>query len=124
MQNSDSTNPPITTRQVVGLVVLLAFCVGLAAGIIHFAKGWEAEKREAILRNPGYATGTITRVRTYKKKRISVQYTVGGKQYFLRTRVSRAFLRTHDQGDTTAVIYSKADPASAMLRAKLRPSSR
>lgn len=123
MQAPDSNTSPATTRQIVGIVFGLAFCVAFFAGIIYFIKANIAEKRAAVLRNPGYATGVITRVRTYKGKRISVQYTVGGVEYKLRTRAPRNFLRTHAKGDTTAVIYSTVDPANAILKAKLRSSA-
>ncbi|SNC60617.1 hypothetical protein SAMN06265337_0297 [Hymenobacter gelipurpurascens] len=124
MQASDSTPSPTTTRQVIGIVLGLVFCFAVAAGIIYFVITKTAEERELILKNPGYATGIITRVRRFKGKRISVQYTVAGKQYSLRTRVPAVFLHTHKKGDTTTVIYSRADPSSAILRAKLRPSTK
>ncbi|MCR5886608.1 hypothetical protein LRS06_02225 [Hymenobacter sp. J193] len=123
MPAPDSTNPPTSTRQVVGLVLGLIFCFAVAAGIIYFVITKTAEERELILSNPGYATGIITRVRRFKGKRISVQYIVAGKAYSLRTRVPGAFLRTHKKGDTTAVIYAKSDPANAILKAKLRSST-
>jgi hypothetical protein len=123
LQPSNSNSKPATTRQIVGIVFGLAFCIALFAGIIYFVKANVAAKREAILKNPGYATGIITRVRTYKKKRISVRYIVNGMEYSLGTRVTRTFLRTHKKGDTTAVIYSKADPSNALLKAKLRSST-
>ena len=124
MQAPDSSNPPTPTRQVVGIVLGLAFCVAVFAGVIYFVKAERAEKRALILKNPGYVTGIITRVRTYKGRRVSVQYTVGGADYSLRTRVTRSFLRTHAKGDTTAVIYSRSDPSSAILKATLRPSTK
>ncbi|NVO85826.1 DUF3592 domain-containing protein [Hymenobacter terrestris] len=124
MRAPDSLNPPkITRRQVVGIILGLAFCVALLAGLIHFIKTDIAEKRELLLKNPGYATGVITRVRRYKGRRVSVRYTVGGVEYSFRTRVPRMFLRTHAKGDTTAVIYAKSDPANATLKARLRPST-
>lgn len=110
----------MTRRQVVGIILGLAFCIALFAGLIYFIKADIAEKRAAILKNPGYATGIITRVRTYKGRRVSVRYTVGGVEHSLRTRVSRNFLRTHAKGDTTAVIFSTTDPANAILKTKLR----
>ena len=124
MQSPDSTPPPTTNRQVIGIVLVLVFCIAVAAGIVYFVITKTAEKRESILKNPGYATGIITRVRRFKGKRISVQYTVAGKQYSLRTRVRTVFLRTHKKGDTTTVIYSRTDPSSAILKAKLRPSTK
>jgi hypothetical protein len=124
MHAPDSPNPPkMTRRQTVGITLGLAFCIALLAGLIYFIKADIAEKRAAILKNPGYATGIITRVRTYKGRRVSVRYTVGGAEYSIRTRVPRNFLRTHTKGDTTAVIYSKVDPANALLKAKLRAST-
>ncbi|WP_155832881.1 DUF3592 domain-containing protein [Hymenobacter swuensis] len=122
MQAPDSTTPQMTRRQTVGIILGLAFCIALFAGLIYFVKADRAEKRALILKNPGYATGIITRVRRYKGRRISVRYTVGGVEHFLRTRVSRNFLRTHAKGDTTAVIYAKSDPANAILKARLRSS--
>lgn len=112
----------MTRRQTVGITLGLAFCIALLAGLIYFIKTDIAEKRAAILKNPGYATGIITRVRRYKGRRISVRYTVGGVEHSLRTRVSRNFLRTHAKGDTTAIIYAKSDPANAILKARLRSS--
>ncbi|MCC2548154.1 hypothetical protein LJY25_17020 [Hymenobacter sp. BT175] len=123
MPAPDLNKPPTTTRQALGLVLGLVFCIALSAGIIYFVITKSAEKREAILKNPGYTAGIITRVRRFKGKRISVQYTVGGVAYSIRTRVPAAFLRTHQKGDTTAVIYSKADPANAVLKVKLRSST-
>jgi hypothetical protein len=123
-QIPDSSSTPTTTRQVVGIVLGLAFCVALFAGIIYFVKADIAEKRALILKNPGYTTGIITRVKTYRGRRVTVQYAVGGMEYSLRSRVPRSFLRTHEKGDTTAVIYSRANPASAILKAKLRSSTK
>ncbi|WP_456298821.1 DUF3592 domain-containing protein [Hymenobacter yonginensis] len=112
----------MTRRQAVGITIALAFCIALFAGLIYFIRADRAEKRAAILKNPGYATGIITRVRRYKSRRVSVRYTVGGVEHLLRARVSRNFLRTHAKGDTTAVIYAKSDPANAILKARLRSS--
>ena len=123
LQTPDSSSKPNRTWQIVGIVLSLAFCIAFIAGVIYFIRADVAEKREAILKNPGYATGIITRVRTYKKKRVVVRYIVNGTEYSLRTRVPRSFLRTHTKGDTTAVMYSKADPSNALLKAKFRSSS-
>jgi hypothetical protein len=123
LQPPDSNSSRITTRQVVSIIIGLAICVAFLAGIIYFVRKDIAKKREAILKNPGVATGVITRVRTHKKKLVSVRYTVGGVEYSLRTRVTRNFLRTHEKGDTTAVIYSTINPANAILKAKLRSST-
>ncbi|WP_449404892.1 DUF3592 domain-containing protein [Hymenobacter perfusus] len=123
MQAPDSTTPPqMTRRQIVGLALGLAFSIALFASLIYFIRADIAEQRAAILKNPGYATGIITRVRRHKNRRVSVRYTVGGVEHSLRTRVSRNFLRTHAKGDTTAVIYAKSDPANAILKARLRSS--
>ncbi|WP_431357450.1 DUF3592 domain-containing protein [Hymenobacter lucidus] len=123
MQAPNSTTPPTKTRQIISLVLGLAVGIAFFAGGVYFVKKDRAEKRELILKNPGYATGIITRRRTYKGRRISVRYTVGGVEYSLRTRVPRNFLRTHEKGDTTAVIYSTVDPSNAILKAKLRSSA-
>jgi hypothetical protein len=124
MQTPDSNTSPTTTRQIISLVLGLVVGIAFFAGVIYFVKAERAEKREMILKNPGYTTGIITRRRTHKIRRIAVQYTVGGVKYTLRTRVTRAFLRTHAKGDTTAVIYATTDPANAILKAKLRPSTK
>ncbi|UOQ52289.1 hypothetical protein [Hymenobacter cellulosivorans] len=123
MQAPDSNNSPTMTRQVVNLVLGMVVGVALFAGIVYFVKADRAEKRALILKNPGYATGIITRIRTHKAKRVSVQYTVGGVKYSLKTRVPRSFVRTHEKGDTTAVIYATTDPANAILKVKLQPST-
>jgi hypothetical protein len=123
LQTPDSSSKPNRTWYIVGIVLGLAFCIAFFAGVIYFIRADVAEKREAILKNPGYATGIITRVRTYKKRSVSVQYRVDGSNYSLRTRVPRSFLRTHKKGDTTAVMYSKVDPSNALLKAKFRSSS-
>ncbi|UOQ71455.1 DUF3592 domain-containing protein [Hymenobacter cellulosilyticus] len=124
MQAPDSTTSPTTTRQIISLVLGLVLGIAFFAGVVYFVKKDKAEKRALILKNPGYATGIITRVRTHKSRRVTVQYIVGGAEYSLRTRVPRIFLRTHAKGDTTAVIYSKANPASAILKATLRSSTK
>ncbi|MCB2377264.1 hypothetical protein LGH70_06700 [Hymenobacter sp. BT635] len=124
MQAPDSNTSPTTTRQIISLVLGLAVGIAFFAGVVYFVKADRAEKRALILKNPGYATGIITRIRTHKAKRVSVQYTVGGVKYSLKTRVPRAFLRTHEKGDTTAVIYATTDPARAILKATLRPSTK
>ncbi|PJJ61000.1 DUF3592 domain-containing protein [Hymenobacter chitinivorans] len=123
MQTPDSTNQPTTTRQVISIVLGLVLGIAFFAGVVYFIKADRDKTRALILKNPGYATGIITRRRTYKGRRVTVQYTVAGAEYSLRARVTRNFLRTHQKGDTTAVIYSKADPSSAILKAKLRPST-
>ena len=124
MQAPTSTNKPTTTRQIISLVLGLAVGIAFFAGVVYFVKADRAEKRALILKNPGYATGIITRVRTHKSRRVTVQYTVGSAEYSLRARVPRSFLRTHAKGDTTAVIYAKSDPANAILKATLRPSTK
>ena len=103
------------------LVGLLVLVLGIAAlaGVIGWARQENQQKRAFILKDPGTVTGIITRRRRYKRKRVTVTYRVGGRQYTLRVRVSRAFLRSHQQGDTTTVVYAKADPSKAVLKATL-----
>lgn len=124
MQAPTSSTPPTTTRQIISIVLGLVLGIAFFAGVVYFVKKDRAEKRALILKNPGYTTGIITRVRTHKGRRVTVQYTVGSAEYSLRTRVTRSFLRTHAKGDTTAVIYSRSDPSSAILKATLRPSTK
>lgn len=99
----------------------MIFGFGLIAGIVHLIKMRDTYEHELVMKNPGYTTGIITEVRTYKGKGVSVKYEVGGAQYSLKIGVTSEFVYTHEEGDTTSIIYSKADPSSAILKADLRP---
>ncbi|RAK70557.1 hypothetical protein DLM85_06900 [Hymenobacter edaphi] len=102
-----------------GLLLVLLLTFALIGVIIYRGKQADAQKRAFILKDPGVTTGIITRRRRYKHKRVTVTYRVDGRKYTLRTRVNRAFLRGHQMGDTTAVVYAKADPSKAVLKATL-----
>lgn len=106
-------------KQLLAGLFVLALGIAVLAGVIYWAKQRDEQKRAFILKDPGVATGIITRRRRYKHKRVTVTYRVGGREYTLRARVTRAFLRSHRQGDTTAVVYAKADPSEAVLKATL-----
>ncbi|GAB3835876.1 hypothetical protein GCM10028821_33280 [Hymenobacter jeollabukensis] len=102
--------------------LLLGLLLGLAViGVIVYRARQAAEQKRAfILKNPGIATGIITRRRRFKRKRVTVTYRVGGREYTLRARTTGAFLSSHQLGDTTAVVYAKADPSQALLKVMLR----
>ncbi|GAB2944052.1 hypothetical protein GCM10027048_06060 [Hymenobacter coalescens] len=115
------TNALFTTRKQVAAILLgVVLVVALCVGIVYKVNQATRQKRAFILKDPGVVTGIITRRRTIKGRRITVRYRVGGRDYTLRTRTSRAFLRSHQKGDTTAVVYAKADPSKALLKANLR----
>jgi hypothetical protein len=119
MQTTSSSSSATGKKQL--LVGLFVLALGIAAlvGVIRWAKQNNQQKRAFILKDPGVATGIITRRRTYKNRGVSVTYQVGGRDYTVRARTTRAFLRSHRKGDTTAVVYAKADPSKALLKATL-----
>ncbi|WP_400190446.1 hypothetical protein [Hymenobacter sp. B81] len=114
--NATSTNRKQVAALLLGIVLAIALCVG----IVYKVRQETRQKRAFILKNPGVATGIITRRRTIKSRRVTIRYRVGGQDYTLRARTSRAFMRGHRKGDTTAVVYAKADPAQALLKASLQ----
>jgi uncharacterized membrane protein YqiK len=112
----------LTRRQSFFLLVGIIVCILLAIGAIFFVIRAQRQKRELILQNPGYAVGTITRRRTRKNRSITVTYRVGGQEYRCRGRVTRLFLSNYKVGDTTTVVYAKADPSKAILKVSLQRS--
>ena len=110
----------VTKRKFLYVLGALVFAVAIAAGAIFFAIRSQRQKRELILKDPGYAVGTITRKRTRKNRSITVTYNVGRQQYRCKGRVTRHYLWTHKIGDTTTVVYAKSDPSQALLRMTLQ----
>ena len=106
-------------KQVLAVLFITILSTAVAVGVISWARQENQKKRAFILKNPGIATGIITRRRRYKHKRVTVTYQVDGREYTLRTRTTSTFLSEHRKGDTTAVVYAKADPSKAVLKATL-----
>ncbi|MCC3159895.1 hypothetical protein LJ737_21825 [Hymenobacter sp. 15J16-1T3B] len=119
MQTPPSSAASTGKKQLLVGLFVLALGIAALAGVITWARRENQQKRALILKNPGVTTGIITRRRTHKNRGVNVTYRVGGREYRLSARTSRAFLRSHQQGDTTAVVYAKADPSEALLKATL-----
>lgn len=119
MQTTPSSSTTVSKKQVLALLLVLILSFAVLGVIVYRIRQADQQKRAFILKDSGVATGIITQRRRYKHKRVTVAYRVGGREYTLRARVTRAFLRSHQQGDTTAVVYAKADPSKAVLKATL-----
>lgn len=119
MQTIPPSSPSTGKKQLLAGLFVLVLGIAALVGVISWARHENQQKRAFILKDPGVVTGVITRRRRYKHKRVTVAYRVGGREYTLRARVTRAFLRSHQMGDTTAVVYAKADPSKAVLKATL-----
>jgi hypothetical protein len=119
MQNESETT---LIKSLLAFVCSIAVVITLIGSTIHFIKRNDANEQTAIMKSPGYTVGLITAVRTYKGRGVTVEYKVRNKECVLTTGVTSNFLRTHQKGDTTAIIYLKTDPSIAILKADLNPA--
>jgi len=113
---------PSTSNKLVSVLVVSTIGLSLIALIYFALKERIADKYRLILRNPYPTKGIVTERRSYKGKRIDVEYSVNGKQYEYKTGVDDQTYDQYQVGDTISLTVCKDDPSFALLTIQLKKS--